>query len=572
MEQKCRKARKLWAQVDALRLGMNWTEEDLEKPQILIDDVYGDSHPGSSHLNELSVEAAIGVYEGGGKPARHHVTDLCDGWAQGHDGMNYILASREIIADMVELHASVIGWDGLLLLSSCDKSIPAHLMAAARLDLPTIHIPGGSMRSGPGITTSGLSGPLSNQDKQGQLRLDELRNYKLTGCPSCGACQFMGTASTMQCMVEALGLALPGSALMPATFADIKRMARRAGKQIMTLAAQGITAAQILTEAAFENAIKVHAAIGGSTNALIHLPAIAHELGINLEPEVFDRANREIPYLTNIQPSGEFVTEFFWYAGGIPLVQWYIRDFLDLEVMTVTGRTLGENLEQLQQDGYIQRCQSYLQTYRITVDDVIRPVAKASKKGSIAILKGNIAPEGAVVKHAAVVPEMHYHIGPAVVFDSEEAAQDGILSGRIQPGDVVIIRYEGPRGSGAPEMFMTTDALVFDAKLNGTVALITDGRFSGASRGPCVGHVSPEAVAGGPIALVEDGDLIEIDIPGRNLNIIGIAGQPRTPAEIQTVLEQRRALWQAPQPRLTKGILKLFAEKATSLMAGAYTK
>lgn len=570
MQQKCQDARNLWAQVDALRLGMNWSEEDTEKPHILIDDVHGESHPGSFHLDVLSEEAAIGIYENGGKPAKHHVTDICDGWGQGHDGMNYILASREIIADMVEIHASVIPWDGMVLISSCDKAIPAHLKATARMDMPTIHIPGGSMRSGPGISTSGLAGPLSAKSKKGQVTAAEMRNYKLTGCPSCGACQFMGTASTMQCMSEALGMALPGNALMPATFAEIRRIARLAGRHILRLAEQGITASKILTKEAFENAIKVHAAIGGSTNALIHLPAIAHELGITLNPEMFDHASREIPYLTNIQPSGKYVTELLWFAGGIPMVQWYIKDYLNLDVMTVTGKTLGENLEQLRQEGFFERAHGHLSSFNVPVDEVIRPIEKAKQYGSIAILKGNIAPDGAVIKYSAVIPSMHQHIGLAAVFNSEEDAQNAIIAGRIKPGDVVFIRYEGPKGSGMPEMYMTTDAIVFDETLNGTVAIVTDGRFSGATRGPCVGHVSPEAVEGGPIALVEDQDLIELDIPGRKINIVGVAGKKLEAEEVSRIMATRKANWKLPERKPKTGVLKRYTEKAVSAMAGAY--
>jgi dihydroxy-acid dehydratase len=553
-------------------MGMNYTEEDLETQQVLIDDVFGESHPGSFHLDVLNEEASIGVYQSGGRPVKHHVTDLCDGWAQGHDGMNYILASRGVIADMVELHASAIPYDGMILISSCDKAIPAHLMATARLNLPTIHIPGGSMRGGPDNSTSGMAGPLSAKSKKGQVTHDEMRNYKLTGCPSCGACQFMGTASTMQCMSEALGVALPGSALMPATMADIRRNARLAGKQILKLAEQGITAAKILTPAAFENAIKVHAAIGGSTNALIHLPAIAHELGIQIDPELFDKISREIPYLTNIQPSGRYVTELLWFAGGIPQVQMNIKDHLDLDVMTVTGKTLGENLEDLQQSCFFERCHSHLKTFNIPLEDVIRPVAKAKQYGSIAILKGNIATDGAVIKYSAVIPSMHQHIGNAAVFDSEEDAQSAIIAGKINPGDVVIIRYEGPKGSGMPEMYMTTDAIVFDERLNGTVAIVTDGRFSGATRGPCVGHVSPEAVEGGPIALVEDNDLIELDIPGRKINVVGVKGEAKSPEEITGIMLARKAKWKLPQREPKKGVLKRYTENAVSAMAGAYTK
>ncbi|MBB5046680.1 dihydroxy-acid dehydratase [Rhodopseudomonas rhenobacensis] len=569
-DQKCGHVRDLWAQVDALMMGMNWTEEDLEKKQILIDDVQGDSHPGSFHLDVLADEASIGVYETGGKPAKFHVTDICDGWAQGHEGMNYILASRGIIADMVEIHASVIPWDGMILLSGCDKSTPAHLMAAARMDIPTIHIPSGAMRSGPGNSTSGLAGPLSARNKKGDVGKAEMTNYKLTGCPSCGACQFMGTASTMQCMSEALGLALPGTALMPATMTEIRRASRAAGKQIMRLAAAGLTARKIMTEAAFRNALMVHAAIGGSTNAFIHMPAIAHELGISVDPREMDAIGQKVRYLTSIQPSGKYTAELFWFAGGVPMVQWLMREQLDLDVMTVTGRSLGDNLELLQNDGFFERGRGHLRSYSIPADEVIRPLAKSDKFGSIAVLEGNIAPDGAVVKYAAIKPAMHSHTGPAAVFDSEDEAQVAIVAGKIDPGAVVVIRYEGPKGSGMPEMFMTTDAIVYDARLNGTVAIVTDGRFSGATSGPCIGHVSPEAVDGGPIALIENGDLIEIDIPSRALRVVGVAGEPRTPDEVAAILTARRAAWTLPARPAKKGVLARYSKSAVSAMAGAY--
>ncbi len=572
MEQKSKDVRKLWAQSDALRIGTEWSEGDLEKPQILIDDVYGESHPGSVHLDGLSKQAATGVFESGGRPGNFHVTDICDGWAQGHDGMNYILASREAIADMVQIHASVMPWDGMILVSSCDKAIPAHLMAAARMDLPTIHIPGGSMRSGPGITTSDVAGPLTARDKRGLVSETEMRNYKLTGCPTCGACQFMGTASTMQCMSEALGLALPGSALIPATFMEIKRNARFAGQKIMELAQKGITSSQILTQAAFENAIKVHAAISGSTNALIHFPAIAHEVGIDLDPKLFDTIGSTVKYLTNIQPSGQYITEMLWYAGGIPMIQWLLKDQLDLNVLTVTGYTLGENLEMLQKTDFFNRNLSYLKTYSIEPEKIIKKPEQVKQYGSIAVLSGNLAPDGAVVKFSAVTPSMHEHVGPAAVFNSEEAAQEAIINGRIKQGDVIIIRYEGPKGSGMPEMLMTTDAIVFDERLNGTVALVTDGRFSGATQGPCIGHVSPEAVEGGPIALIENGDLIEIDIPTRKLNVIGINHKKVSPEEVTKIFAERKEKWVLPKLAPKKGLLKRYSEHATSAMAGAYLK
>ncbi len=569
MQQRCRRVRANWHQVDCLRMGTDWDEKDLDALQILVEDVWGDSHPGSFHLNELSAEVAIGVYQEGARPASFHVTDICDGWAMGHDGMNYILASREVITDMVELHASVIPWDGMVLVSSCDKSIPAHLKAAGRMDLPTILVPGGSMRPGPELSTTGKTGELSALSKKGQVDDAVVRNYKLTGAPNCGACQFMGTASTMQCMAEALGLALPGSALIPTSFMAIRREARRAGRQVVTLVKEGITAREILTRKAFENAIMVHAAIGGSTNALLHLPAAAREVGLEIDPEVFDEMNQKIPYLTNIQPSGKYPTELFWFAGGVPRVQWFLQDYLHLDVMTVTGKTLGENLEDLRRDGFFERGEGFLVNYKVERWEIIRSPEEAAEKGSIAVLKGNLAPDGAVVKYSAVVPEMHRHTGQALAFDSEEECHQAIIEGKVTPGSVLIIRNEGPRGSGMPEMYMTTDALASDPRLATTTALITDGRFSGATRGPCIGHVSPEAVEGGPIALVQDGDLIEIDIPNRKLNIVGLNGQKASPEEIEGVLKERKAKWKRPA-RARRGILKKYSASAAAPMKGAY--
>jgi len=566
--QKCQFARDLWSQLDALRMGMNYTVDDTNKPQVLIDDCFGESHPGSFHLDKLTYEVKLGVHESGGRAIASHVTDICDGWGQGHDGMNYILASREMIANMVELHACVVPYDAAVLISSCDKSVPAHLMAAARLDMPVVHIPGGSMRGAPNMSTSDLGGATA-QFKKGEIPIKQIQALQRCGCPTAGACQFMGTASTMQCMSEALGMALPGSALAPSTMAEIGRMARAAGHQALYLAEKGITSHQIMTKAAFENAIKVHTAISGSTNALIHLPAFAYALGWELSSDVFDRINHEIPYLTNVQPSGQYVTEMFWFAGGIPMVQWLIRDHLDLDVMTVTGRTLGDNLEMMHASGFFDRNIGYLANHKLTREDLIRTPEK-SKIGAIAVLKGNIAPEGAVIKYSACSPDMHQHTGPARVFNSEEAAQDAIIHNKVNPGDVIFICYEGPRGSGAPEMLMTTDAIVFDSRLNGRVALITDGRFSGATHGPCIGHVSPEAANGGPIAFVEDGDIVEIDVPARRLNIIGIAGEQKTPAEVDAVYAQRKLLWKAPDYSDRRGVYKQYTENAKSLMAGAY--
>ena len=337
MEQRSRRERLLWAQFDALELGSGWSEEDIEKPQILIEDVYGDSHPGSVHLNQLTDQVRWGVLERGGWGAKYHITDICDGCAQGHDGMNLVLASREAVCDMVEVHAGALPWDGMVLSSSCDKSIPAHLKAAVRVDIPTIFLPGGSMRPGPDMTTSLVAGDISlRQKRKDAITPEEIREYKITGCPSVGACTFLGTASTMQCMAEALGMALPGSALVPATMRDILEYARLAGRKIMELAERGITPSQIVTPASMRNAIIVHSAIGGSTNAAIHLPAIAMEAGFELPIEWFDEINHKIPHLCNVNPSGQHLTESFWFAGGVPMVQLMLREYLDLDVMTVT--------------------------------------------------------------------------------------------------------------------------------------------------------------------------------------------------------------------------------------------
>ncbi len=567
--QKSAPQRLLWAQFDALQMGSGWDEEDITKPQILLEDVFGDSHPGSVHLAGLMEQAKYGVFEKGGFPAQYHITDICDGCAQGHDGMNYILASREAICDMIEVHGSVYPWDGMILAASCDKSIPAQLKAAARLDIPTIFIPGGSMRPGPDMTTSLVAGDISlRQKRKDAVTPQEVRDYKLTGCPSCGACTFLGTASTMQCMAEALGLTLPGAALMPATMRDILGSARMAGRKIMELVDKGIKVSDIVTREALENAVIIHSAIGGSTNATIHLPAIARELGIILEPELFDRINHQVPHLGNITPSGEHLTEAFWFAGGIPMVELELRDMLHLDVMTVTGKTLGENLEDLEKENFFQRNLGYLHNYGLEREQVIFPVEKAREKGSVAILRGNLAPDGAVIKYSACTEDMRERKGPARVFNCEEDAYQAVVDKKVAPGDMLIIRYEGPRGSGMPEMLMTTEAIVCDEELNGEVALITDGRFSGATRGAAIGHVSPEAAAGGPLAFVEDGDILAYSVKNRSLDIVGIRGEEKSPEEIEEILQERRKAGILPRPE-RKGLLKRYTSHALSAMEGA---
>lgn len=569
MKQRSAAERKFWAQFDALDMGTGWDDQDIRKPQIMIESVYGDSHPGSYHLNQMVEQAVYGVYEKGGKPAKYYATDICDGCTQGGDGMNYVLASREAIANMVEIHGSAVAWDGVIMASSCDKSIPAHLKAIARLNVPAIFMPGGSMRPGPDMTTSIVAGDISLREKRdGAITPQEIRDFKLTGCPSVGACAFLGTASTMQCVAEALGLTLPGAALVPATMRDLLQYSREAGRKIMELAERELTPDRILTPAAFRNAIVVHSAIGGSTNATLHLPSIAREAGVDLPIELFDEINHKIPHIGNIYPSGSQLTESFWFAGGVPMVEWMLRDYLDLDVMTVTGKTLGENLEELQKDNWFDRNLGYLHNYGLTREQVIFPVEKVKEKGSVAILKGNIAPEGSVIKYAACAENQREVVNAKVrVFNCEEDAYAAVVRRDIHPGEVIIVRYEGPRGCGMPEMVATTEAICCDERINGNVALITDGRFSGATRGAAIGHVSPEAASGGPIAFVEEGDLISYSVTNRTLNVTGIAGKPCTPEEAAKVLAKRAEKGIIPrEPR--KGFYRMYTKYARSAMQG----
>lgn len=381
----------------------------------------------------------------------------------------------------------------------------------------------------------------------------------------------MGTASTMQIMAEALGLMLPGTALMPATSSELRQAAYEAGKQAVLLAKNNIKPSQIVTMESFENAILVHAAISGSTNSLLHLPAIAHEFGLTIDGDTFDRLHRGAHYLLNIRPAGQWPAQYFYYAGGVPRIMEEIRSYLHLDAMTVTGHTLGENLEQLRDQGYYERCEQYLKPLGLRWQDIIRPFdTPFGTDGSIAVLYGNIAPLGAVVKHTVVPKEMFNAVLRARPYDCEEDAIQAILTHDIQPGDAVIIRYEGPKGSGMPEMFYTTEAIASDQTLGASIALLTDGRFSGASKGPAIGHISPEAADGGPIGLIEEGDLIAIDIPARRLQMVGIHGVPANEKEVDAELARRRT-HQTPHPRkYNSGVLKLFSEHAVSPMKGGY--
>ena len=556
---------------DPLRMGMGWTAEELSKPQIMIESTFGDSHPGSAHLLELVNEAAAGVAEAGGRAARYFTTDICDGMAQGHDGINYSLASRDMIANMIEIHAGATPFDGGVFVSSCDKGVPAHLMGIGRVNMPSILVTGGVMDAGPDLLTLEQIGIYAAQCARGEITPEKLTWYKQHACPSCGACSFMGTASTMQVMGEALGLMLPGSALMPATCGDLRAVARQAGRQVLYLAEKNIRPRDIVTMDSLENAIMVHAAISGSTNSLLHIPAIAHEFGLELDAQAFDRLHRGAHYLLDIRPAGRWPAQYFYYAGGVPRIMEEIRGMLHLDVMTVTGKTLGENLDELKANGYYDRCDAYCAAVGLTWQEIIRPFDRAiGTDGAIAILRGNLAPDGAVIKHTACPKEMFRATLTARPFDSEEEALHAVLTHQIRPGDAVIIRYEGPKGSGMPEMFYTSEAISSDKTLGRSVALITDGRFSGASTGPSIGHVSPEAADGGPIALVEEGDLIRIDVPGRVLEIVGTAGEARTPAQMEEILRKRRAAWKPKAPKYPTGVLRTFSQHAVSPMRGGY--
>ena len=578
MELRSQEMRRNAPELDPLRIGTGWKPEDLSKPQVMIESTFGDSHPGSGHLDILVEEVRKGIEEAGGHGARYYCTDICDGESQGTDGMNYSLVSREMIANMIEIHAKATPFDAGVYLASCDKGLPGNLMGLARVDVPAVVVPGGTMNAGPEMLTLEQLGMYSAKYQRGEIDEEKLNWAKCNACPSCGACSFIGTASTMQIMAEALGLALPGSALMPATSPDLLTFAREAGAQAVKLAAMpNMCPSGIVTMDSFENAILVHAAVSGSTNCLLHIPAIAHEFGIEITGDTFDRLHRNARYLLDVRPAGRWPAECFYYAGGVPAIMEEIKGHLHLDAMTVTGKTLGENLEELKKNGFYERCETWLQDFNaryhvsLKKEDIIRPYEDAiGTDGSIAILRGNLAPEGAVIKHTACPKEMFKAVLRARPFDSEEECLDAVLKHKVEKGDAVFIRYEGPKGSGMPEMFYTSEAISSDKELGKSIALITDGRFSGASTGPVIGHCSPEAVDGGPIALVEEGDLIEIDVEERKLNIIGIAGERRTMEEVAAVLEERRKNWKPREPKYKKGVLRLFSEHAASPMKGAY--
>jgi dihydroxy-acid dehydratase len=559
-------------QGDALRLGMNWTEEDLGKPQVLVDSAYGMGHPGTFHFRQLVEEVSNGVYEAGGKPGEFVVSDICDGVVQATSGMSYSLVSRDIMAAMVEIHALGHPHDAMVLISGNDKSVPAHLMAIARCDLPAIHLPGGTQLNAPDYLTSDKMWWMGAEVERGEMAAADLELAQRGACPTCGACQFMGSASTGQVLAEALGLALPGSALTPEPLTKLLRYARATGKQVLRLIEENLTPRRILTREAFENAIVLHAAIGGSTNALLHLPVIAREAGVEITADDFDRIHRRVPVLANVKTTGRYPVEYFWYAGGVPALMLELRDLLHLECLTVTGRTLGENLEQIEHDRmFLGERLGYLRNVKVQRSEIIRPRADPfATDGGVAILRGNLAPEGAMIKTFSVPKEMHVHVGRARIYEHEDEAIKALVDRDVKSGDVVVIRYEGPRANGMPEMYFAASILSSDPALNHTTALITDGRYSGAMSGPCIGHVTPEALEGGPIALVEENDLIEINIEERRLDVVGVNGERVDPDGVTRVLAERRRSWSPPPSRYQgNGILSLYERVARGATHGA---
>jgi dihydroxy-acid dehydratase len=567
------KARSQSPEADSLRMGCGWGRKETDLAWILIETTSGDSHPGSVHLGDLAQYVDKGVVAGGGSPAHYTCTDICDGIAQGTAGQHYSLPSREVMIMACEMHAHAGHFDGVVFLSGCDKSLPAHLIAALRLDIPAIIVPGGVMEAGPeGFTLEGV-GTIYAQKRRGEIDDATYEFLRSGACPSSGSCAFFGTAATMQLLSEVMGLAMPATALIPAHLNALKDAARQAGQRVLELAREDLRPSKIFTQKALENALIVHAATGGSTNALIHLAAMAREVGLSFSYERINEINRQVPFILNLKPSGKFTSDKIWYAGGVYRILKELKAFLHLDALTVTGLTLGENLDILEKTGHFNNMPRFLTNYGGTVEDIIRPLSKPLRPdGAIRVLTGNLAPDGAVIKVSALSESMRQFTGKAKVFDNQDDAREAVFQGKIHPGDAIIIRYEGPAATGMPEQFYVTEAIASNPLLATSTALITDGRFSGATRGPAIGHVSPEAARGGPIATMEDGDLVHFDLNAGSLNIIGISGQPLPPAEVESVLEERRARHVAQGSpsvhRYTKGLLGLYCRFALPASEG----
>ncbi len=527
-----------------------FTDNELNRPLVAVVNSWTNIVPGHVHLHKVAEAVEAGVRIAGGTPFQFHTIVVCDGIAMGHDGMKYSLPSRDIIAASIEIMVEAHKFDGMVLVGSCDKIVPGMLMAAAHLNIPTIFVNGGPMLPG-NFKGQKLTVSKGLELMFGTIFLglpEDMVKETITlsdyVCPGAGSCQGMYTANTMGCLTEALGMSLPGSATIPAVDARRLRVAKQSGMQIMKLIEENIRPHDIMVYEAFENAIMVDMALGGSTNTVLHLPAIASQLGIELSLDLWDKIGRETPHLCNMDPAGPYTVKDLDEAGGVPAVIKELGENIHQDVLTVTGKSLRENLKDA----------------AVLNRKVIRPRDNpVHNEGGIAILRGTLAPQGAVIKASAVNPEMLKFEGSAKTFDSEEEALNAILNRKINPGEVIVIRYEGPKGGpGMREMLWPTAALI-GTGLGGEVALVTDGRFSGATRGPCIGHVTPEAMDGGPIAIVRDGDIISIDIPNRKIDL-NIS---------EKELEKRLKRWKPPEPKAKRGILAAYSNAVKSTFKGA---
>ena len=533
----------------SLMRALGLTEEEMKKPLVGIVSSYNEIVPGHMNLDKITEAVKMGVAMAGGTPIVFPAIAVCDGIAMGHIGMKYSLVTRDLIADSTECMAMAHQFDALVCIPNCDKNVPGLLMAAARVNVPTVFVSGGPMLAG---HVKGRKRSLSSMFEAvgayaaGTMTEEDVYDFECNACPTCGSCSGMYTANSMNCLTEVLGMGLKGNGTIPAVYSERLRLAKRAGMQVMELLKQDIRPRDIMTKEAFLNALTVDMALGCSTNSMLHLPAIAHEAGVELNPEMANAISEKTPNLCHLAPAGYHYIEELNEAGGVYAVMNELNKLglLHTECMTATGKTVGENIK-----GCVNKN-----------PEIIRPVENPySKTGGIAVLKGNLAPDTAVVKRSAVVPEMQVHEGPARVFDCEEDAIEAIRGGKIVAGDVVVIRYEGPKGGpGMREMLNPTSAIA-GMGLGSSVALITDGRFSGASRGASIGHVSPEAAEGGPIALVEEGDLIRINIPEHKLEVV-VSDEE---------LARRKAAWTPREPKVTTGYLKRYAKMVSSANKGA---
>jgi dihydroxy-acid dehydratase len=534
----------------ALLKALGISDSDLDKPFIAIANSYTNVVPGHAHLNQVAEAVKAGVISAGGVPFEFNTIGICDGIAMGHSGMRYSLPSRELIADSVEVMVQAHRFDGIVLITTCDKITPGMLMAAARLNIPAIMVTGGPMLSGvykgKKVGTDTMFEAIGKV-AAGKMTEEELKCLEDVACPTCGSCNGMFTANTMACVTEALGMSLPGCATPPAVSAERLRVAKATGERVVGLVKEDLKPRDILSSDSFENAIMVDMALGGSTNTVLHVAAIANEAEVDLQLSTFDKLSRRVSHLCSMIPSGPYDMKDLDEAGGIPAVMKELKKALHLNVVTVTGKSVKENIA----------------SAVVLNPEVIRPMDNpVHKEGGIAVLTGNLAPEGAVVKAAGISANMMVHQGPAKTFDSEEDSMKAILNKEIQKGDVVVIRYEGPRGGPGMREMLSPTATIAGMGLSESVALITDGRFSGATRGPCIGHVSPEAAVGGPIGLLKDGDIIEIDVPKRKLNVKLSAEE----------LVKRSKSWTAKEPNVKTGYLVRYSQLVQSAHKGSVLK